>query len=466
MEEDAIKMYTDPKTGYWGKSKMMARYRKTLDKVYALQRHRETTAKERQKLMRHITAKYPFHSVQIDLGFLPKLKSPLNNNIIGFVVVIDVFSRYLFIETIKNRADLHIGLRSILERMKREFKRTPQNLTGDNEFRTHKLAQLANEYKFKWWYGDPGSKNRTGIVERVLRTIKNLIKRYITQNDTTKYIDVLPDLIYNYNHSYHRTIRTTPFKAITTNKTDIKPDNKIIGELPKGEHVRVLAPRNKLTNAKELGERNKFAKGDVAYYSKDVYEVTGRDRNQYVVKNTSNNKTSKKTFSRYELYKIPKQVIKGGTSQKPKKITSSNNYDKQIEENTRVNHNKKVLKKQGINLDNILDKKEREEAKNATIRHKYLIQSKLKDKKKERLDNIQQKLRRSTRIRKPPDRYVPPDNRPKPKPKKVKHKEKERVLPKNIKPKPILETHTYKPKNLRERHILRRKLRALRNKNK
>ena len=49
-----------------------------------------------------------------------------------------------------------------------------------------------------------------GIVDRFCRTLRGLINKYCTSHKTTKYIDVLEDLIKNYNSTYHSTIKCTP----------------------------------------------------------------------------------------------------------------------------------------------------------------------------------------------------------------------------------------------------------------
>ena len=167
-ESDAIKMYHNPKKGLWGKTKMMKKYRAMLNKVYALQRHREINSKMLKKQYKREGAIRPFFSVQIDLADFPKLQNPYNNNIRYLMIVIDVFSRYLWVVPLKSKKNLHIPLENLLKNMKQEHNKTPENMTGDNEFDTRELKALGDRYKFKWWYGDPHEKFRTGIVERVI----------------------------------------------------------------------------------------------------------------------------------------------------------------------------------------------------------------------------------------------------------------------------------------------------------
>ena len=70
---------------------------------------------------------------------------------------------------------------------------------------------------------------KAAVVERLNRTIKNRIFRYLTRDNTKKYIDVLPRILKNYNISFHRTIGMSPEKAsqITSSVEKMKLYNKI-----------------------------------------------------------------------------------------------------------------------------------------------------------------------------------------------------------------------------------------------
>ena len=54
------------------------------------------------------------------------------------------------------------------------------------------------------------NEEKSSVVERWNRTIKRIMWKYFTANNTVKYIDVLPSLIEKYNNTYHRSIKCTP----------------------------------------------------------------------------------------------------------------------------------------------------------------------------------------------------------------------------------------------------------------
>ena len=437
-DSDAIKHYVDPKTGYWGKTKTLQKYRKMLNKVYALQRHREVTSKHLKKQYKREGAIRPLFSVQVDLADFPKLQNPLNNNIRYLLVCIDVFSRYLWVVPLKSKSDLHIPLEKLFIDIKEEFKSTPENVTGDNEFDTNELKAMANKYKFRWWFGDTAEKYRTGIVERVIRTIRNLIKRYLTQNDTTKYIDVLPDLVANYNNTEHGHTRSRPKVAIKSGQTFPRPMKHKVATLGVGEKVRVLQKRKRA-----------FDKGDKPYYGKKIYEIVKKDVNKYVLRDLDTDEILDKKYYVHQLLSV-KDVI----YDKYDKSDSNNDnvgYDKGIEHKTIQRRNARRMN--GLDVNNIIDENEKKQIQRGLrmnddeIFHdkplpKNISNTQLRKKQKQienkaiemqrvaRLRSLRSHVRKLKSIK---NKKQKQNSKPKSKP---KHKPKPKVLPPKPKSKP------------------------------
>ena len=51
------------------------------------------------------------------------------------------------------------------------------------------------------------NKEKSCGVERWNRTMKNIMWKYFTANNTQKYIDVLPEIVEKYNNTYHQSIK-------------------------------------------------------------------------------------------------------------------------------------------------------------------------------------------------------------------------------------------------------------------
>ena len=57
------------------------------------------------------------------------------------------------------------------------------------------------------------NEEKSCIVERFNRTLKNRMFHYFTANNTYRYIDVLQDMVTHYNNSKHSSIKMTPMQA-------------------------------------------------------------------------------------------------------------------------------------------------------------------------------------------------------------------------------------------------------------
>ena len=63
------------------------------------------------------------------------------------------------------------------------------------------------------------SEVKASIVERFNRTLKSPMQRYFTWKNTLKYIDILPQLVKAYNHSYHCSIGMKPAEVNGRNES-------------------------------------------------------------------------------------------------------------------------------------------------------------------------------------------------------------------------------------------------------
>ena len=60
------------------------------------------------------------------------------------------------------------------------------------------------------------NEEKSGVVEQWNSIMKNIMWKYITVNNTQKYIDVLSSMVEKYNSTYHQSIKMTPSDARST----------------------------------------------------------------------------------------------------------------------------------------------------------------------------------------------------------------------------------------------------------
>ena len=70
------------------------------------------------------------------------------------------------------------------------------------------------------------NEEKSSVVERFNRTIKQMMWKMFSANNNTIYIDKIDELLKNYNSSWHRSVRMSPFSA-----SDIKNSNQVFANL-------------------------------------------------------------------------------------------------------------------------------------------------------------------------------------------------------------------------------------------
>ena len=70
-------------------------------------------------------------------------------------------------------------------------------------------------------YCEKDDKKCLGVAERFNRTIKLMIEKYLTGNNTNRWIDNLSDSVQNYNSSYHSSISKIPERSESFDEAEL-----------------------------------------------------------------------------------------------------------------------------------------------------------------------------------------------------------------------------------------------------
>ena len=118
----------------------------------------------------------------------------------------DVLSRKAFVVAIKSKTDTTEAMRFVFAARK------PILVQSDNgtEFLNYNFQTLLKESKVRHITVNVGDHNRQGLIERFNRTLESIISKYQESRSTNRYIDVLEDIVHNYNNSHHKGINDTP----------------------------------------------------------------------------------------------------------------------------------------------------------------------------------------------------------------------------------------------------------------
>ena len=132
----------------------------------------------------------------------------------------------------------------------------PGAINCDNEFNTYFFNECATENNIKLYFSEPNDLDKNAIVERVNRTIAQLLQKWRTATNRRVWYKILPDVVENYNNTFHRTIKATPsdvFHGKEQNHQDLvilEPKLKV------GDRVRVMLQKKAFMK----GDRQRFSK--------------------------------------------------------------------------------------------------------------------------------------------------------------------------------------------------------------
>ena len=135
--------------------------------------------------------------------------SDWNKGIKYLLMVIDVFSKFGWIEPLKNKKG-----ETVAAAFEKIFKlgRQPRLLWTDKgkEFYNKNVNQLLSRKNIKLYSTE--NEEKSSVAERFNRTIKQMMWKMFSANNTI-YIDKIGELRKNYNSSWHRSVKMSPFAA-------------------------------------------------------------------------------------------------------------------------------------------------------------------------------------------------------------------------------------------------------------
>lgn len=146
---------------------------------------------------------------QADLIDIKEL-APWNSRTKYLLCVIDTFSRFLWVRPTPNKTAARIA--SLFEDILNAA--GPQAVTRlltdrGTEFTGAPFQSMLRRQRIE--HSFPNFK--CAHVERVQRTLQNILYMYMTSRETKKYVDQLPSLVESYNLRWHSSIRMTPTEA-------------------------------------------------------------------------------------------------------------------------------------------------------------------------------------------------------------------------------------------------------------
>ena len=202
----------------------------------------------------------------IDLADMIDYKVSNNKGFRYIFIVIDNFSKYLWAIPLENKYSQTIA--NEFSNILTTSKRKPLKIESDRgtEFYNNIFQNLLKSKNIHHYsrFTDKGP----SIAERVIRTIRNLIKKPVFEKGNADWLSELPSVIKQYNNTIHHSIKMKPVDASKTSNEKIVFDNL-------RDDRQKQRPKYKLGQLVRTADRIRvFSKGDSTNYSYKLYAIT------------------------------------------------------------------------------------------------------------------------------------------------------------------------------------------------
>ena len=208
---------------------------------------------------------------QLDVAFIEELAED-NDGYKWLLFCLDVFSRRLVVAPLKSKKSSSVTYKT-KQIINNSSSEPPDSFFTDSggEFKAKIFQNMCQKKNIKLRYS-------TGItkaphVERVQKTIQKQIYSHLLAHNTKRYIDVLPQIISNYNNRKHRITGFSPNEAYLE-----KNQNKVLRNLKKNYYN--VSRKNRRVPTFEVGTPVRIQKHKYAFHrsykqlnSSEVYKI-------------------------------------------------------------------------------------------------------------------------------------------------------------------------------------------------
>ena len=169
-----------------------------------------------------------------------KLHSPLVDNIRGeyladmqliskfnkgfrfLLSVIDIYSKYACV--IPLRDEKGIAITYALQKILKESNRKPNKIWVDKDSEFYNKSMKSWLEKNDIEMCSTNNEGKSVVPERLIRTLKNKIYKYMTSISKNAYINKLDDIVNKYNNTYHNIIKMKPVDIKSNTYIDSNKD--------------------------------------------------------------------------------------------------------------------------------------------------------------------------------------------------------------------------------------------------
>jgi len=226
--------------------------------------------------------------------------SKFNLGVRYLLTVIDVFSKYGWMLPLKDKTGKSVS--DAFKEFFKKSKRKPEKLWTDKgrEFCNKHVKELGAELF------STENAEKSSVVERWNRTMKEKIFKYFTANNTNKHIDLLDDFVERYHNTGHSSIKMTPVEA-SNKDNEVRVYRNLYPDLTRRPMRTKFKTGDKVRILKKKGL---FEKGFTPNWTEEVFTISKIQRTNAVTYKITdlNDEEIQRTFYEQELQKTSQEV--------------------------------------------------------------------------------------------------------------------------------------------------------------
>ena len=180
-----------------------------------------------------------------------------NNETKYLLNVIDIFSKFVWIVPLKRKTEQEVA--NAFSKILKERRPSKTWVDRGCEIYNKEVQKLVELYSTE-------NGEKSCVIERFNRTVKEKIFKYFSANNTRKYVDVLDLLVDQYNNTIHSSIKMTPKEASRKEN-----ENKVWRNLYPEFGGKTLTPKFSIRdNVRITKKNNLFHKGYTQRWTEEV----------------------------------------------------------------------------------------------------------------------------------------------------------------------------------------------------
>lgn len=229
-----------------------------------------------------IIAFAPHSNIQMDIVDMGTKYTTRNNGKRFFMCYIDVFTRKAYVDIIPNKTveSVYNSIKSLFEN---EF--IPHSIVSDNDssFISKRVQKLMEDNSVIHFPNAVGDHNVLGVIDRFIRTLKEKLTVAMKERNTTKWIELLDDVVKGYNNTPHSALKTGGGNISPNDVIKHKDEIEALNHEKANENDKVTSRRLRQFNVGDkfriLIRREKFKRVVEPNYSESVYEIQSINNN-------------------------------------------------------------------------------------------------------------------------------------------------------------------------------------------